>query len=245
MPKIDSRMAKRLAELASLVYESSEVIKTRYPDAHFLEKGDTQALLIREGDVDLLAFRGTEPTEWGDLKTDVDIVRVKYRLGALQAGKIHRGFKDALELVLEMIEEARRADPEQPIYVTGHSLGGALAVLWAASQSARPGRVAGVYTFGAPRVGSPAFAAGYDNLFKDKTFQFQNRLDKISRVPSRLRHVGHRLYFDADHELHWNPEYKFWRFVDPRANYLKRGVGPKAWIQDHAMTQYLQIVAAL
>lgn len=247
MPEYDPEIVKRLAELATLVYADESRIKQSIGSCEFFDEGDTQILLTRDGAVDLLAFRGTEPTNWNDWKTDLNIARERYQLGSLNAGKIHSGFKKALEQVQTRIAEARQRHTDRQVYVTGHSLGGALAVLWAASQSEHPTRIAGVYTFGAPRVGTPAFAQGYNALFKDKTFQIQNRLDHVPKVPNRYfwRHVGHSLYFDAGGTLHWNPSYLWCKFVDARSNYHKRNVSPKAWVEDHAMEKYRDVVRTM
>ena len=247
MTEYDAEMVKRLAGLSALAYEDEAHIKCSIGSCESFDEADTQAVLTRSDEFDLLAFRGTEPTNWNDWKTDLKIVREKYQFGSLRSGKIHRGFKNAIDHVRDRIDEARQTDPDRRIYVTGHSLGGALAVLWAASQSEHPKRIAGVYTFGAPRVGTSAFARCYDELFKERTFQFQNRLDMVPKVPNRYfwRHVGHALYFDADGTLHWNPSYWFCKFVDARANYQKRNVSPKAWVGDHSMKEYRERVETL
>ena len=61
---------------------------------------------------------------------------------------------DAFENVRSMVEEAINAPAhaDKPLYVTGHSLGGAVATV-AAKKLAHPGGIAACYSFGAPRVG--------------------------------------------------------------------------------------------
>lgn len=246
MTDFDPALARRAAELANLAYLSEPELRGRLERFEFFEEGDTQALVVPERETEFLAFRGTEPRSWEDWKTDLQIARVPYRLGTLRAGRIHSGFKRALEGLAPRLEQAlQRRD--RSVLVTGHSLGGALSVLWAAACSDRPARVAGVYTFGAPRVGNRAFARAYDRLYGDRTFQFHNRLDHVARVPNQLfwRHVGQRLYFDAEGRLIRNPRDWWVRFVDARANYRRRKVHPDAWIGDHAMVEYLQRLATL
>ena len=58
------------------------------------------------------------------------------------------------------------AEPKSKIFITGHSLGAALAVLCAAEIGAQDRslglNVTGVYTYGEPRVGNAAFQRFYN-----------------------------------------------------------------------------------
>src|SRR5690606_37727833 len=70
----------------------------------------------------------------------------------------------------------------QPL--TGHSLGGALAVL--ATAVLKIGLrmpVAGVYTYGQPRVGDAEFCRVYDQVLKDITFRYVNDADVVPHLP--------------------------------------------------------------
>ncbi|MCK7478059.1 MAG: lipase family protein [Candidatus Moduliflexus flocculans] len=69
--------------------------------------------------------------------------------------KVHRGFKSALEEVWDDLFPYLKALQGRGcrIWMTGHSLGAALATLAAD----RYGEVQGVYTFGSPRVGNGRF----------------------------------------------------------------------------------------
>ncbi len=72
------------------------------------------------------------------------------------------------------------------LWITGHSLGGALAVLATAKlrfEKAQP--VSGLYTYGQPRVGDFEFCSRFDQGFGDYTFRFVNFQDIVPRVPLR------------------------------------------------------------
>jgi hypothetical protein len=79
--------------------------------------------------------------------------------------EVHSGFYGAWEeiqgRVVAEIERLLVLDPKALIYITGHSLGAALAVLCAAEIGASSHSlgypIEGVYTFGQPRVGNLAF----------------------------------------------------------------------------------------
>ncbi len=116
----------------------------------------------------VLVFRGTSGFEgWlSNLKA--------IQTGWLGGGSVHSGFKmDFLGLWQKIEPFLLRND--FPLYVTGHSLGGALAVLAASIFSARA-----VYTFGAPKTGDSVFA---DSLKNARIYRFENDHDIITTVP--------------------------------------------------------------
>eukprot|EP00884_Botryococcus_braunii_P017013 jgi/Botrbrau1/3996/Bobra.0016s0008.1 len=116
---------------------------------------------------------------------------------------VHKGFLEAYSAVqariVSMAREIMKDDgSEQPwkLYVTGHSLGGALAILCAYElKSTRweglPQPEVIVYTFGQPMVGNVAFAEDYDKLVPH-TWRVKNVNDIVTRVPAVLGycHVG-------------------------------------------------------
>ena len=70
--------------------------------------------------------------------------------------------------------------------LTGHASlgGGALAVLAAALLHFRDRqRIAGVFTYGQPRLGDPAFSTAFDQALGAVTFRYVNDLDVVPHVP--------------------------------------------------------------
>lgn len=149
-----------LAELSRIVYRGNVAAPLRsdlLSSAGFEElerftspATGTGAMLVRARltpSFAVLAFRGTEQ-KIQDFLHDADTWPVPAFGGSVL---VHRGFKRALNSVWTQIERSLdRIDV--PVFYTGHSLGGALAVLAAARRPA-----AAVYTFGAPRVGDTRF----------------------------------------------------------------------------------------
>jgi predicted lipase len=77
---------------------------------------------------------------------------------------LHIGFERAVETVWPAIQAAiaSRTMPGQPLFFTGHSLGGALAILTAARAAFEPNvHNIVVYTFGSPRTGGATFFDTY------------------------------------------------------------------------------------
>jgi hypothetical protein len=108
-------------------------------------------LLDRSGPTQVVAVRGTDNR--GDAIVDLTTQRV--RDDRLLQVEVHGGFQRMAMAILEDLQRNRRLDPARPVIFTGHSLGGAVAVLLGAYMIlAEPPevRVAGIYTFGQPKV---------------------------------------------------------------------------------------------
>ncbi|KAF3652099.1 putative small acidic protein 1-like [Capsicum annuum] len=128
--------------------------------------------------------------------------------------QVHSGFLSAYDSVrirlISLIKKAidyRDDDRDLPnkwhVYVTGHSLGGALATLLAlelsSSQLAKRGAIrVTMYNFGSPRVGNKKFAEVYNEKVKD-SWRVVNHRDIIPTVPRLMGycHVAQPVYLAA------------------------------------------------
>ena len=127
----------------------------------------------------VLAFRGTVRTdEW---VSDAVIRQIPCPF-APRMGWTHEGFARVYTSMRgSMAEALGNIGSAKTLYIAGHSLGGALAVL-AAADLASAGRRPIVYTFGAPRVGDPRFACRYGRLVAE-THRVANPHDFVTRLP--------------------------------------------------------------
>lgn len=153
-------------------------LNTSLTDAKFelvqsFNNGGTQAFLAkRDSDkIAVLAFRGTE-MNYKDIKTDLN-ARFYKRNGE----KIHDGFLKAYRYVESAVEVSLEQLKDYKIYITGHSLGGALAII--AAKELSSDQLAACYTFGSPRVGNEEF--GYS--IKVPIYRIINDVDIVPRVP--------------------------------------------------------------
>ena len=144
---------------------------------------DTQAFLAKrtrngEDPMLVLAFRGTEPKKPADIKADLHAEPIEVGPEAKQC-KVHTGFYKAFKAVEDAIEEELKKPELQniPLYITGHSLGGALAII--ASYRLERDSLAACYTFGAPRVGNRAFGQS----LKAPVYRVVNASDLVPRLP--------------------------------------------------------------
>lgn len=218
---------------------------SEYIDALFLT---STAYLIQsdDGRVAILCYRGTPPTSLITWVTDFQVEPVKVRVPA-PSGAVHGGFYRNVRstglTIVKLLEDAIAGksilDPaENPadrpparalevLYVTGHSLGGASAALFAALLTAKPSpyggidpatyanirdRLRAVYTYGSPMVGDPAFAdaCNRDRLLGKRVIRFVYANDVVPRVPPRgsgqFKHFGRECrYTPAGPGGHWHP----------------------------------------
>ena len=154
----------------------------------FFDNADTQGFVAESGDAIIVAFRGTQPNRPMDWFVDARATRGKWDHNV---GQVHDGFYSALRKVWgvtlpkgEVLPKRLVNRGNKTIWITGHSLGGALAELCAAQAmfvSHIP--VQGVYTFGQPRVGNKDFAAAVNEKLGSGIFRFVNDRDIVPRVP--------------------------------------------------------------
>jgi pimeloyl-ACP methyl ester carboxylesterase len=200
---------------------------------------DTHVLITRR-DHDLsVAFRGTaDPRNW---LTDLDC-----ELTRVGSCRVHRGFYEAMKAVesdlLARLGEAQGAR----LWVTGHSLGGALAMLWALWAAQNGHDIAGVYTFGQPRAGDAAFSQLYDSILKTRTWRSVYAEDIVPRVPwllGRYHHAGHEVFYPSATPPWPVVDPPFWTCLPSDARGLARELrrGKLALLEDHHVRRYLAL----
>lgn len=185
------------AELAMIAYNDEDeatraATAIGFPDVTYFNNRGAQAYRFRNQHNSVIACRGTEPNEWTDVRADVDAVSVL----AETAGKVHRGFKREVDNLWPMLETALMNN-KQPVYFTGHSLGGAMAKICASRCllshiSTNPQQL---FTYGSPRVGNRS----YVKFVTLDHYRFVNNNDIVTRVPPiwmGYQHSGHEVYFN-------------------------------------------------
>jgi triacylglycerol lipase len=229
-----SKNALACSQLSWLAYYKKEDIKEvakkwKFTQFRFFDLGITQAFIVADPEKIILTFRGTDSLRDWIGNFDIDLV------GGPLGGKVHEGFSRALSLVWKDIqltfdalkpkavatrEQLQKGDmPEvkaPSLWITGHSLGAALATLAVARLREKDQAVHGLYTFGSPRVGDRDFQEEFNADFRSKAFRFVNKNDAVTRIPMRslfYSHVGQLFYIDDHDAIHTDPSFWF-RFVD-------------------------------
>ncbi|MEN9406163.1 MAG: hypothetical protein RLZ12_447 [Bacillota bacterium] len=150
----------------------------------FIIKNNTNTELV-------MAFKGT--TSFFDVQLDANIA--KHHLWPLDKSekkpyRVHAGFYDgytkiirAYNTQINFVISQLIKFPKMRLYITGHSLGAAYATLCAFDLAASYSTRLEVYTFGSPRVGSPSFAAAYNELLGCCSYLVRNEMDPIVYLP--------------------------------------------------------------
>ncbi|RON51541.1 lipase family protein [Pseudomonas frederiksbergensis] len=157
-------------------------------------EGDTQLFYAISAVQVLVAWRGTEMTfPFTDLATDVTFRPVKSEVSAncepkvpcadlTPQGHVHLGFRDAFEVARRLYaEHLGETIPEiaadRELFICGHSLGGALGLIHAASLKDKNPLL---YTYGMPRTFTLKAAQGLGEV---RHFRHVNDTDLIPSVP--------------------------------------------------------------
>lgn len=187
-PAYSDRTAWLMAELSQLAYHQFEkhsemhsLLCESLSDAGFtlhatIDEKDTGTqcfIALRSREFAVLAFRGTEKN-LKDIITDL-----KARFYDTPDGKAHEGFQKAYNSSQRSIKQTlSRLPADLPLYICGHSLGGALATV-AAQNLEETHPVAAVYTFGSPKVGVPEWS----DSIKTPVYRIVNGADLVPIVP--------------------------------------------------------------
>ena len=149
----------------------------------------------------IIVFRGTSnPKEW---VANLQARQSDYVQSGVVRGKVHTGFSRLYDQLSEQVRKvASQFNPAVPCYVTGHSLGGALATLATAdlAQNRSLKDQLQLYNYGAPRVGDLSFATFFSTIAPN-SYRIINLTDVVPMVPPpRLRnqqysHVGQQWVF--------------------------------------------------
>lgn len=206
---------------------------------------DTQAYLAASDHMVLVAFRGTEPSQIRDWLSDANTPVIP---GPAKRGLVHLGFSRALASVYpeirDKVKEVRTND--QTLWFTGHSLGGALAMLAGATMYLEDPKLLanGVYTFGQPRTCDRFLANAYDTAFTSRHFRFVNNNDIVAQVPPEpvFHHVNAMMYLDATGKLHEKMPFVS-KLTDSFKGFTSDPFAPGAdGIRDHFMDRYVALI---
>ena len=189
------------AKLASIAYNDNikevkkQVKSLGFTEVEFYDRDGAQAYRFQNKEDLVIACRGTEPTQFNDIKADLKAVPVM----AETVSRVHQGFKAEVDDLWPMVlEDLMAKQPTQKLWFCGHSLGAAMATIMASRchYQAEVQNPEELYTYGSPRVGWK----GYVVHLGVQHHRWVNNNDIVTRVPLAImgyRHHGTEHYMNA------------------------------------------------
>lgn len=209
-------------------------------------------------DTTVIVLRGTDnKVDW--------VVNLDMRSTEVEQGSIHRGFLSTYEAMKPQILKALDQSKPKHLWVTGHSLGGALAVACAYDLVEKQRRhLDGLITFGQPMVMKRDLASYCDNMLVSRYAHYVNDEDIVPRIPPGYAHFGSLVWFTKTGVQRSEPKLVFGAAASAEAAGLKplserefanvkRKLqadqraskdppvyqGMESWIDHHDMSRYL------
>jgi len=180
-----------------------------------------------------VVFRGTDSLQ--DWAYNVHFVKKHISDGI----RVHKGFYQLLhtnhvfETLSACLHDLSEQYPEYDIYVTGHSLGSALATIFGFEYACSSCQNVIVVSFASPRVGNKAFRKSFDSIPNLKHYRISNARDIVTAIPFgfNYQHVGYNIHVD-DKVLRTFPNYDY---LSTRYSILQRFSIP-----DHDIDRYYE-----
>lgn len=237
----DRAQAFRCAQAALLAYRDAADLPAQCASAGFalvesLTRGSHAAIVLDRDDTRIVAFRGTD--DRADWWTNLNIL-----FRRTEWGIAHRGFCAATELFWPEVHAhvSSATAKGRRVWLSGHSLGGAMATIAAARLLAGDARaINGLCTFGQPPVGGRGFQSHCDRVLGSRYIRIVNHTDAVVDDGLLFRHAGRLWYFDTDGRLHVDAP----SFVQGVRDMWKaqRRMGGLYMFGAHGMREYLPLL---
>ena len=181
-----------------------------------------------------IIFRGSESKK--DWFYDLSVLKKKLHDNVYVHGGFYKQLCDENMLdilkkdILNLLEEKK----DYEVFVTGHSLGGALSTLFGYELSRVTSKKVNIVSFASPRIGNSEFKNSFDKRKNLVHIRITNNRDIVTALPMiNFKHVGTNicLYensFDIFHDYSYNSWFKYslfncWRISDHSMDlYYKR-----------------------
>ena len=231
------------AKLSSIAYNDNikevkkQVKKLGFTTVEFYNRDGAQAYRFMNKTDLVIACRGTQPTEFNDIKADLNAIPVV----AETISRVHKGFKEEVDELWPMIEEdvARKVNCTKNLWICGHSLGGAMATIIAnrAECNIDLNNPVELYTYGSPRVGWPTYVKSFNTVHH----RWKNNNDIVTTVPLAImgfRHCGELHYLNAYGNVR---KPTGWQMFKDRLRGMWMGIkrGQIDNFSDHSMENYI------
>lgn len=214
------------SELSTLIYDNeafnrktlTNKLKITDNDIHWFYSQGNEAILINYQQTQIVVFQGTHfprlsftnfasltRTAENILVDDLVIAPIEQTVtnnNHSDSVKLHQGFVKALgkdddhDSLWQQIN--RQLDKDKPLWLAGHSLGGAMATI-AAMKNAQ--QVAGLYTYGTPCVGDSKAKQWQQRQLANKFFRYVNGSDIVCHIMTQPKFRRHFYHYEHAGEL--------------------------------------------
>ena len=193
MQSTTRELAIHYAKLSSYAYMDEKTAKPLAKELGYLKNklisnGSAQCMIFTNKEDIVVAFRGTEPTQFKDVLADLKAWKHRSKTN----GWVHVGFYDEVKKVYDDMLAYINARPTKKLYICGHSLGGGMSMVTAARLQ---DRVEAVYTYGCPRTGDRVWRSNCSFTH----YRFVNSNDVVPKVPLKImgyKHYGNLQYIN-------------------------------------------------
>lgn len=158
----------------------------------------------------IVAFRGTSSAQ--DWISDFIASQKRYPYLKVKGSLYtHKGFTDIYASSRDkLIASIRKLSDSKKLYITGHSLGGALATLCALDLAANTSFTSiQLFTFGSPRVGDPAFSKAFAK-YVSASYRIANLFDIVPLAPPNVYKPPkqEKVYYFSHVKARWMLEFQ-------------------------------------
>lgn len=188
------------ATLSNYAYKDISVFQQQFPSytVQYVSNNGSDAYILEDAHDFIVVCRGTEVKQFSDVRADLSISRT-----TMDKIKLHIGFNHYVDHVWDQIMAGGKHAcwKEKSVWITGHSLGAAMATIIAyrfAMHTALSTPKA-LFTYGSPRVGNKAFV-NVTNALPYPHHRWVNDGDIVTKIPFApwFYHSGTMHHIDAN-----------------------------------------------
>lgn len=191
----DWPVAELMLDFCQIAYlpsaEAREELKKRGFSSETIESGSMNGYVVKSGDNAAIILRGTE-SKWHDILQDLIFISSKSG-----NGRMHAGFRNGYDNYMhQQVRKLLQKFGTKRVWITGHSLGGALAVVCAHDLLVDGNHdIAGVMTFGQPKVVRKDMKDFLEPKLANRYVVFANDMDPVVKAVEPYLHFGHIVHY--------------------------------------------------